>query len=396
VSAVTSPASTGLPDRAAGCLGGAAIGDALGGAVEGYLPAQIIERHGGRVQGIVGPWSADWRTARPISPHHKGDGHVTDDTLMTRVLARAYLAKRGHLDAYDMVDLVAPQLSDDVVWIPELEDNAPVLRRLAAAEQWLHIRLIRGHADPREAGVGNLVNCGAAMYIAPVGIVNAADPDVAYAEAIDLAGAHQWSYGREAAGVMAACVAQALAPGADIESVLATALRLARDGTHPAIAAVTEAARAVDLDGDYATPLRAAMAPFDTVGEDYRDNPGLGARRASRLHAIEELPLALGVLVAGGGDFRRTVLAAVNYGRDCDSIATMAGALLGCLQGTAALPQEWVTGVREGSRMDIFQYADELSALAVELAAGQLSHAERRWSAISSMQTDISSAKEER
>ena len=81
------------------------------------------------------------------------------------------------------------------------------------AEKWLVARLHYGHVDPREAGVGNIVNCGAAMYMAPVGIVNAGDPAGAYAEAIELAGAHQSSYGREAAGVFAAAVAAAMRPG---------------------------------------------------------------------------------------------------------------------------------------------------------------------------------------
>ena len=80
-----------LDERITGALVGAAVGDALGGPVEGWTPEQIVERHGGRVTGIVGPWYGDdWRTARPIAPYHKGDGHVTDDTLMTHALVRVY------------------------------------------------------------------------------------------------------------------------------------------------------------------------------------------------------------------------------------------------------------------------------------------------------------------
>src|SRR3954469_25587257 len=94
-----------LEDRITGCLVGAAVGDALGGPVEGWTPEQIAERHGGRVTGIVGPWHGDdWRTARPIAPYHKGDGHVTDDTLMTHALIRVYETVRGHLDAYAVAD----------------------------------------------------------------------------------------------------------------------------------------------------------------------------------------------------------------------------------------------------------------------------------------------------
>ena len=272
---------------------------------------------------------------------------------------------------------------DDQVWIPELEDTQPLLRRLFLAEKWLVLRLYHGHADPREAGVGNIVNCGAAMYMSPVGIVNAADPDGAYAEAIEMAGAHQSSYGREAAGVMAAAVAAALAPGATPDSVVAAAQRLARDGTHGAIEAVTAVARDVDLAGDYITPLRAAMAPFDTVGEEYRA-PGLGARRPSRLHAIEELPLALGCVLAADGDYRTAVLAAVNYGRDSDSIASMAGAVCGALRGSKVLPAQWVAAVSENSRIDLFEHADELADLAIELAERQFTTARHRLDALTS------------
>src|SRR5689334_24634559 len=99
-------------------------------------------------------------------------------------------------------------------WIPELEAEAIPLQRIFLAEKWLVARLHYGHVDPREAGTGNIVNCGAAMYMAPIGLGNAARPEGAYAEALDVAGAHQSSYGREAAGVFAAAAAAGAAPGA--------------------------------------------------------------------------------------------------------------------------------------------------------------------------------------
>ena len=227
-----------IEDTSIGALLGAAVGDALGGATEGWLPEQIVARYGGPVTGIVPPYFDNWRDARPIAPYHKGDGHITDDTLMTHALVEVYDKRRDHLDAYAIAEDLVPLLIADRRWIPELEADALLLQRIFLAEKYMVARIHYGHVDPREAGVGNIVNCGAAMYVAPVGIANAGDPEGAYAEAIDIAGAHQSSYGREAAGVFAAAVAAAAAPGADATSVVDACLRVAKDGTRAAIAAV--------------------------------------------------------------------------------------------------------------------------------------------------------------
>ncbi|MGW2109635.1 ADP-ribosylglycohydrolase family protein [Streptomyces sp. NPDC001948] len=361
------PTTLTLDERIAGALVGAAVGDALGGPVEGRSPEQIVARHGGRIEGVVGPWDGEnWRTARPIAPYHKGDGHVTDDTLMTHALVRVYGTVRDHLDAYAVAGHLVPELISGPRWIPELEAEALPLQRIFLAEKWIVARLHYGHVDPREAGNGNIVNCGAAMYMAPVGLVNAAHPEAAYAEALDVAGAHQSSYGREAAGVFAAAVAAACAPGATPTSVVETCLALAKDGTRSAIEAVCEVAAGHSDFESALTPLRTAVAPFDTVGPDYRA-PSLGARRPSRLHAIEELPIALGMLLVAGGDYRHAVLGSVNYGRDCDSIATMSGAVAGALHGKRAIPADWVKTVAGASRLDLHAPARTLADVAREV-----------------------------
>jgi ADP-ribosylglycohydrolase len=355
-----------LLDRATGALTGAAVGDALGGAAEGYAPADIQTRYGGYIAGIVPPFNADWRTARPIAPYHKGDGHITDDTLMTLALIDVYAAVGDHLDAFAVADHLVPALIGEPRWIPELEAEALLLHRVFLAEKWLVARLHYGHVDPREAGVGNIVNCGAAMYMTPAGIVNAADPVGAYREAIDIAGAHQSSYGREAAGVFAAAVAAAMAPGATIASVVDAAVTLARDGTREAIETVATVAAEYDDWRAALGPLREAIAPFDTVGPQYR-SPALDARRPSRTKSIEELPVALGLALVAGGDYREAVLGAVNYGRDADSIATMAGALTGALGGADAVPAEWLGDVSAASRIDLLAPAARLAGVATDI-----------------------------
>ncbi|MEU9704018.1 ADP-ribosylglycohydrolase family protein [Streptomyces sp. NPDC047981] len=357
-----------LESRAIGALAGAAVGDALGGATEGWSVEQIRARYGGPVTGIVEPFRPDWQDFKPISPYHKGDGHVTDDTLMTNLLVRVYETKRDHLDAYDIDELLVPLMIGEKVWIPELEREAAPLIRVFLAEKWIVTRLHYAHVDPREAGVGNAVNCGAAMYAAPTGVANAGNPRAAYAEAIDWAGAHQSSFGREAAGVFAAAVAAALSPGASVASVVDAALAVAHDGTRAAIEAVCEQAQNVDDPLEAYDALRAAVRPFDLVADAYRER-GMAAHRPSRLHSIEELPVALGMLVAGRGDFRASVLGGVNYGRDADSIATMAGAISGALYGVDAVPAQWRTDIGDASRLDLEAGGRVMAQVAREIFA---------------------------
>ncbi|MGW6278671.1 ADP-ribosylglycohydrolase family protein [Kribbella sp. NPDC055071] len=363
-----------LESKSVGALVGSAVGDAIGGAVEGWTPAAIRERHGGWVTGIVGPWYDDWRTARPIAPYHKGDGHITDDTLMTHALVEVYDELRTHLDAYSIADVLVPKMINGPRWVPELEADALLLQRVFLAEKWLVARLHYGHVDPREAGVGNIVNCGAAMYVAPVGIANAGDPEGAYAEAIELAGAHQSSYGREAAGVFAAAVAAAMTPGATAASAVEAAVGLAKDGTRRAVEAVAEAANGV-TDWEQAIPLlRKAIEPFDTVGPDYRDQ-SLDARRPSRTKAIEELPVALGFVLVSEGDVRRAVLGGTNYGRDADSIASMAGAITGALSGLSGVPADWAAEIAAASKTDLEAPGRVMVSVALELRDADA----RRW-----------------
>ncbi|CAM3669495.1 ADP-ribosylglycohydrolase family protein [Deinococcus frigens] len=366
-----------IEDGALGCVLGGAVADALGGPTEGHPPAVIVERFGGRVTDFVGPFHPDWQTARPISPLHKGDGHITDDTLMVMALANVYGQVRRHLDAFDMADYLVPQIADVVTYIPEFERDTVLVNRLFYAEKYLLLRLRHAHIDPREAGVGNVVNCGAAMYMAPVGIVNAGDPHGAYREGIELAGAHQSSYGREAAGVMAAAVAEALRPGADAESVVRCALELARDGTRAAIEAVTKVGRECGGWEEAIPRLRGAVRPFDSVGEAYRE-PDLDARKPSRKNSIEELPVALGMLLATGGNYLDTVLGGVNYGRDSDSIAGMGGAIAGALGGEAVVPGKWADFIQERSRKDLRAVAADLAAVAREVFAADQARAAAR------------------
>ncbi len=367
-----------------GAIAGAAVGDALGGTTEGFSPKQIQDRYGGFVEGIEGPFHPDYENARPISPFHKGDGHITDDTLMTESLISIYDQVRDHLDAFDFAKLIIPELIEKKRFIPELHKETLLIHRVFFAEKWLVQRLHFGHVDPREAGVGNMVNCGAAMYLAPVGVVNAGNPWEAYKEGIEIAATHQSSFGREAAGVFAACVAHAFTPNVTVSEIVEMAIELANDGTKKAIQAVYQKAKTISDWKSAINPLREAFKPYDTLEDEYRQQ-GDDARKPSRLLAIEELPIALGMLVVSKGSYKEGVLGGVNYGRDSDSIATMTGAISGALNGVSGIPSEWLSTVEKASRRDFAKSSASLTGIALEIQKKDRAHHER----ISKIQSEV-------
>lgn len=367
-----------LLDKIAACLYGGAIGDALGAPAEWRLPPEIQQRYG-YITDFVEPWDGP-------SDIGKGDGRYTDDSHMIQVLSRIYIEKGDHLDAFSFAKGVIPLIGEEKRWVGEFGREMLLMERLFYPEKWLYMRLCLANADPRQGGVGNMVNCGAAMYAAPVGIVNACDPVSAYREAVDIFLAHQQSYGLEAAAVMAACVAEAFKPSASVNSIIDTALSLAKEGTHKAITAVVECARQYTDWKAAIGPLRDAMRPYDGSAElnTMRGN-GTNNWQPSREHSIEEVPVALGFLVVTGGDFEQSIFGAANYGRDNDSIAGMAGSIAGALHGTQVIRPNWMQQIDTANRVELKQYAEGLAALVVKLQRQQLAAAQARDAAFATL-----------
>jgi ADP-ribosylglycohydrolase len=355
-------------EKLKGALYGHAIGDGMGGPVEGWSPERIATRFGHLVP------AGDVRAFLPVT--HDGDpstgkgaGRVTDDTLMAEALIRAYSAHQDHLDAYDYETFFLPEIAERKVWVPERQAEMTVIERpLFWPERYPWIRLTVNHAEPRSAGTGNCVNCGVAMYTWPIGAVNAGDPETAYEEAAAFGLAHNESFAVEAGAVMAGACAAAFGANGSLEDTLDAALALARDGTKAAIRDVLLAVDPQDAIERFISKTRAAIAPYDQRTSYSTDDAPLRVSgindvgRPSRTHAIEELPIALGALQYGEGDFLRTIDAGTFYGRDCDSIAGMAGALYGALFGVGAIPADLRAASDAANRRDWDQTASGFAA----------------------------------
>ena len=363
--------TTRLYDKVMGCLYGGAVGDALGAPAEWYLPDQIQERYG-----YITDFVENWEGPSDIG---KGDGRYTDDSHMVQLLSRCYVEEGGHLDAFSFARRIVPLIAEEDRWLPERGREMKLVERLFYPEKWLFMRLALANAEPRQGGIGNMVNCGAAMYAAPVGIINAGDPRNAYREAVDMFSAHQQSYGLEAAAVMAACAAEAFSPNATVDSIIEAALSLAKEGTQQAIAAVVSVAREYSDWKAAILPLREAIKPYDGAAEmPTMRGQGGNHWQPSREHSIEELPIALGFLVVTGGDYEGSIFGGANYGRDNDSIAGMAGAIAGALHGARAIRPNWIKQIDQANRIDLKPLALDLTALTHRLQQSQHEAAQAR------------------
>lgn len=354
--------------RVEGVIFGTAYGDALGATVE-KLTAKAIKEKYGRVESIFLPWYKEsWKAEKRLN-RMRGYGIYTDDTLMTEALVNVYTAVERHIDAYDFANAFMKEIAFKPRYIPELGQEALIIDRLFYPDKYPFVRHTLANCEPREGGIGNMVNCGAAMYIAPVGVVNACNPMGAYHEAIRFAMGHQCSYGLEAAGVLAASVAKAFERDVTIEGIVNTAIACAKDGTQAAIKAMVDKAKALKNQKDnkdlitkeFHQVLKAYSPMEDDINRSI-DKVGIPSNHymPSRLFSIEELPIALGYITLHDGDFYPSINDGVNSGRDTDSIGVMIGVILGAFHGSCVFRHEDIDQINTVNKTDLQQLAKRL------------------------------------
>lgn len=89
--------------RVLGMLYGVAFGDALGGPVEKLSARQIAEQYG-RVTSLDQRWHRMDEPSTRRNNRIRGNGIITDDTLMTLCLMEVYDELGRHIDAWDMAE----------------------------------------------------------------------------------------------------------------------------------------------------------------------------------------------------------------------------------------------------------------------------------------------------
>jgi ADP-ribosyl-[dinitrogen reductase] hydrolase len=300
----------GVGDRAAACLLGLALGDALGAPFEFRRARELPDP----ILAFELPWNG-------LPP-----GTWTDDTAMALNLV-ASLVERETFDAADL-------LARHVAWLgtgpPDVGNQTRAA--LVASEPGLPpgeaARRVWERRGP-EVSAGN----GSVMYCAPLGAFRALEPVRLDEEAPALSAITHWDGRCRTACLAVTLAAAALVRGEPAEAAVRVALDavLDREGGEELEHLTAEAGRARPVDGpDQGFCLFTA---------------GLALRAAVEASSFEA---GLRVVVALGGD--------------TDTNAAVAGALLGAREGADGLPSSWLD--RLADREAIGGHAARLGDLA--------------------------------
>jgi ADP-ribosylglycohydrolase len=310
-----------LTDRFLPVVVGARVGDAMGAPVEGMDAQDIRARFG---------WISEF----------SGDG--TDDSLMATLLAEALLASGGHAGADEWADQWVRQR--------DLIDA----RRDRFFPSVLHtVEKLAYGFPPRRVAAGNMPSSSSAMSIWPVGLVNAGDPRAAAAQAYALAAlihVGEVDFCQDAAAAIAAGVAAALRPDTGVAEACAEAMAALQPSSGSLMRELISAA--------------AALAGEASGYEEFRDRYVARFRQPIACDSRETVPAVFGLAICAGGDLKRGVEFAANFGRDTDTIASMTGALCGAIGAGEGIPKEWIVALGPGAIEEAEDLASRLAALA--------------------------------
>lgn len=300
-----------LYDRALGALIGGALGDAMG------MPTQLLSASQIRAQfGFVD----SFRTPSDDHPVSKGlvAGTITDDTEQALLLGRVLLDSGPVFDHKRWANAL-------IAW--EIEVKARGSYDLLGPSTKRAIDAINAGVAPEEAGRYGDTN-GAAMRIAPVGILMPAEPldRLAAKVAESCKATHNTQLAIASASAVAAAISSGI-DGKDWRQAITIAIAAAHEGARlgefsagPDIAARIE--WAVDLVRGKSLD-EALQLIVDLVG--------------TSVASQESVPAAFAVLEVAQGDVWKAATISANLGGDTDTVGAIACSIAGACAGYTAL-----------------------------------------------------------
>lgn len=285
-----------------GYLYGTACADALGRPVEHLTLEQIKQKYGDK--GIL--------ELSPESPW-------TDDTQLMLVLARGLL-RGAELELPELMDKIAKEL---VLWLDEPDLGAGATTKGAALS-------LRDGIHWSNSGL-NSKTCGSLMRVGILGFIFRNDPEKLI-KAASISGRITHTH-----------------PTADAASVAgAYAVKLALDRVEPRemFEPLLEVTQGISPEF-----TQALENSYKTAYSDIGDEEGL-KKLGQGWYADETFALAYFCILRYPNDYKKAVQTAVNITGDSDSVASVAGGILGARLGIEAIPVSWIEALKEKEKLE--------------------------------------------
>jgi len=307
------------------------------------LTREDIRRRYGEITDFVAPYAG-----HPISDGLQA-AQVTDDTEQALLLGRRLLQHSGKVDAQGW----ALDLLD---W--EAGMRARGLSDLLGPSSKAALNAIRRGADPNEAAKHGTTN-GAAMRIAPVGLLASVDDLAVLVDAVEHACRVTHNTGEAIAGAsaVAAYISHRIV-GSEHRAAFAAALRAAELGE-----------RRGHKTGQSGMAQRMSHAVGLAASET--DTERIATSIGTSVASHQSVPTAFALLHMGGGDVWRTGLLAANIGDDTDTIGAIACAMCGAGAGIARFPADKLAHLKSRNTLDIEPIAAGLVRLRGQMARSQ-------------------------
>ena len=371
-----------LQDKILGMLVGSAIGDAMGAPTEMWTREEIKIEYG-----FVKSLDSMIRKVSPegIWIANLPAGGTTDDTRWKALTSNYLLTQdRNELNAKDFAKEILSIYESYTEEFKKIKSTDPepfeaLSLKLGWLQEWAKVsqpfidKNLVGYVDSLGKFYGGEMVCAGLLYSPSLGAFFPGNPKKAYQEAYKLS-IYDLGYAKDISAQAAAMTSAGMKIGAAKDSLLAS-LRI--DPAHyfesrlvgrtaytilkNARLISSESAKQDSLGNQPEEESKALQFAFAQLDEKLQDMP---------FHAGEIWLQTLTAILYADFDFMGTLTFLVNYGRDNDTTAAVAGGILGAFYGFEQLPKlerEKVLLVnKELLGIDLEQIANELTAHMLE------------------------------
>ncbi|MEM1337818.1 MAG: ADP-ribosylglycohydrolase family protein [Bacteroidota bacterium] len=381
-----------LYDKVLGALVGSAIGDAMGAPTEMWHRKNIQLKYGyvTDIEPVVRPESPEGSWA-----HHLMAGATTDDTRWKYLTAKYFSAFSTELTPENFAAFIVDYYQSQTKKLKDASisvapDSLDVrIEKIDWIKEWARVAIAYGEG-PKEYQkaqsrfYGGEMSCAGQLYTPMFGFVSKT-PDDAYQLAYEHA-LFDIGYGRDIAALVSAMTHMALRTQ-NMDSILNVAAfvdpygyqdsrlvgRISYGIAENAITNVLAIRQEVLVDS-----LLKKDAILFKVPDGFPGSKDEWVRqekvyqllekdeKAIAFHAGEIWQILITGMQFGQGDFEKTLQFIVNYGRDNDTVAAIAGMILGARDGYSGLPDNLKKKVVQVNTENL---GIDLEALAQELTA---------------------------